>query len=160
MPESHIKQIAYVTTYDSTLPGSWSGIGFRMAEHILAAGVALDRVGPLRHPRQPGLQVRSFLTRYFTGEKFLRSRHPAVLRGYAREVEQRLRRLKPDLILSPGTLPIACLHTDTPLIFWTDATFDALVDFYPAYSNLCPQSKREGHAMEQAALDRCALALY
>ncbi|MBN2556393.1 MAG: glycosyltransferase family 4 protein [Anaerolineales bacterium] len=160
MPEGRIKQIAYVTTYDSTIPGSWSGIGYRMAEHILAAGVALNRVGPLQRQWRPDLQVKSLLTRYFTGGQFLRSRHPAVLRGYAREIEQRLREFSPDLVLSPGTLPIALLDTDTPLVFWTDATFDALVDFYPAYSNLCPQSKREGHAMDQAALDRCALALY
>jgi len=157
---SGIQSIAYVTTYDSTHPGSWSGIGYRMPEHFIADGVRVERIGPLAPVRRPEVRLRSGLTRALTGKRYLTGRSPAVLAGYARQAASRLATLDVDAVLSPGTIPVAHLETDMPVVFWTDATFDALVDFYPAYSRLSPQSLQDGHIMEQAALDRCSLAIY
>lgn len=160
MNASRLESVAYVTTYDSTRPGSWSGIGYCMPAFFIAEGVRVERIGPLAPVRRPDVRLRSGLTKALTGKRYLTNRSPAVLAGYARQTASRLATLDVDAVLSPGTIPIAYLETDVPVVFWTDATFDALVNFYPEYSRLSPQSLQDGHRMEQAALDRCSLAIY
>ena len=93
-------------------------------------------------------------------KNYLRDREPLTLRSYAKQVERQLSRIKPDIVFSPGTKPIAYLRTDKPIIFWADATFDGMVDFYPEFTNLCDETMRNGRAMEQAALSNCRLAIY
>jgi glycosyltransferase involved in cell wall biosynthesis len=90
----------------------------------------------------------------------LREREPLVTRGYAAEAERRLRSVHHDIVFSPGTVPIGRLATSKPIIFWTDATFDGVVDYYPLFTGLSRRTLRNGHALEQKALDRCRLALY
>jgi len=158
--DHEVSSIAYVTTYDSTQPGSWSGIGYRMPLQLEAEGVSVERIGPLKAPRHLEVRLRSGLAKAISGKRYLSSRAPAVLDSYARQVTSQLADLRVDVILSPGTIPIAHLETEVPLVFWTDATFGGLVDFYAGFSNLAPRSLQEGHALEQAALDRCSLALY
>lgn len=160
MAGSRIQRMAYVTTYDAAVPGAWSGIGYQMWTHFQSAGIEVERVGPLRVPRRPDLGLRSALTRLTSGTRYLRSRNPAVLKQYARQIQARTMQQDLDLVFSPGSIPVAFLETETPLVFWTDATFQGLVDFYPGYSQLCQASLADGRRMEQAALERCALALY
>jgi len=45
-------------------------------------------------------------------------------------------------------------------VFWTDATFAAMVDYYPTYSHLSAESIRQGNEAEQRALEHCRLAIY
>ena len=90
----------------------------------------------------------------------MRDREPLTLKSYAKQVESRLVRIKPDMVFSPGTKPIAYLRTDKPIIFWADATFDGMIDFYPEFTNLCDETLRDGQRMEQAALSNCRLAIY
>jgi glycosyltransferase involved in cell wall biosynthesis len=65
-----------------------------------------------------------------------------------------------DVVFSPGTIPICYLECSKPIIFWTDATYAGMINFYPAWSNLCRESVRNGNKMEQAALTNCRLAIY
>jgi glycosyltransferase involved in cell wall biosynthesis len=64
------------------------------------------------------------------------------------------------LVLSPGTVAVSALSPEANFVFWTDATFGGLIGFYPEFSSLCRRSIRDGHRMEQRALDQCSLALY
>jgi glycosyltransferase involved in cell wall biosynthesis len=64
------------------------------------------------------------------------------------------------LVFAVGTLAIPYLECEQPIAFWSDATWAVMVDFYPVYSNLSAQSLRHGHALEKAALEKSALAIY
>ena len=75
-------------------------------------------------------------------------------------MEQRLKGLDADWILSPGSIPIAELRVATPIAFWTDATFAQMVDFYPEFQKLAGASVRAGNVLEQHALKRASLAIY
>ncbi|HEY9597712.1 MAG TPA: glycosyltransferase family 4 protein [Cyanophyceae cyanobacterium] len=79
---------------------------------------------------------------------------------YAAHVEKSLNLIEPDIIFSPGTIPIAYLETEKPIVVWTDATFAGLVNFYPGFDNLCAETIRNGNKMEQIALSKCQLAIY
>jgi glycosyltransferase involved in cell wall biosynthesis len=52
------------------------------------------------------------------------------------------------------------LKCPQPIVFWVDATFAGMIDFYPEFSNLSQISLRKGNAQEQAALTNCSLAIY
>jgi glycosyltransferase involved in cell wall biosynthesis len=91
---------------------------------------------------------------------FRQDREPSLLRSYAAQVGKALASINCDVVFSPGTLPIACLETDKPVVFWTDSTFAGMVDFYPGYTNLCTESVKRGNQMDRSALDRCCLAIY
>jgi len=59
-----------------------------------------------------------------------------------------------------NALPIAYLRSKEPVVLWTDATLASLVDWYPYFTKLCAESVRQIHALESAALEHCALAIY
>lgn len=92
--------------------------------------------------------------------RYFADRDPSVLSGYARQVAGRLVSLEPDIVFSPSTLPIAYLETKHPIVFWADATFAGMINFYPGFYNLCQQTIRDGHAAEESTLARCSLAIY
>ena len=92
--------------------------------------------------------------------RYLWTRDPALLRGYARHAGELLREIDYDIIFSPGTEPIAFLETDKPIVLWSDAPFAAMVDYYPWYSNLSRATLLEGAAVDTRALTRSDLVIY
>jgi len=154
-------RLAFITTreHDATNIRSWSGTPYHMAQALLREGVALEYVGPLQTRFRTALRVRARLQRHFGGG-YLYDRDPIVLRHYARQIASRLAHLDVDAILCPGTMPVAYLDTGIPVVTWTDATFAAMVDYYPSFSGLSAGSIRAGHAAERAALDRVDAAVF
>lgn len=153
-------RIAFVTPYDALDVRKWSGLALAMAETFKAVGFQVEFIGPLRESHWLPFKLKQEAYRLIGGVTFIRDRHPAVLAGYARQVEAALSRLPVDLVFSPGTVPIAHLETKLPVVFWTGATFAGMVGAYPQFSNLCAETYRDGHRMEQQALSRCRLAIY
>ena len=153
-------KVAFVTTHNSADKHAWSGIVFHMLAALRAAGLEVDAIDRLEDPLSIFWKAKSRLNNLMFRKHCHYDREPRTLRRYARAVESRLDALKPDVIFSPGTIPIAYLKTKIPIVFWTDATFDGMVDFYPEFTNLCDRTLRDGHRMEQAALSSCRLAIY
>ena len=78
-----------------------------------------------------------------------------------RYFSRRLRSLDLDCIVAPGGAEgVAWLQTDLPVILYSDATWDLVVDYYRVYNNLLPGVKRSGEIVESRALERSALLLY
>ena len=150
-------RMAFVTIQDPADQTAWSGIPTAMAAGFRANGVELDTVGPLEQRRRLGQKVAQAA---YLGMRRRHpfERHPAVLDGYARQVEppsRRPGRRRDD----PSSIPVA--HVRAPRIaFWTDATFGVLQAEYPGMSHLSGASVRAGHAQEKAALERAAVAAY
>ncbi len=153
-------KVAYVTTYDASNPNSWSGLGHYIAKSLQRQGVEVTYIGPLEDRGGALLGARRAAVRVLGGKRILRERDAHVARGYAMQVEERLRELDVDWILSPGSIPIAELSVATPIAFWTDATFAQMVDFYPEFSRLAGATVKAGNMLEQHALRRASLAIY
>ena len=85
---------------------------------------------------------------------------PQTLKNYARQVEQKLAQNKDAIVFSATVEPIAYLECSLPMVFWADATFAGIVNFYPQYSNLHSDVVQDWHQMEKSALERCRLAIY
>ncbi|MEO6741505.1 MAG: glycosyltransferase family 4 protein, partial [Chthoniobacteraceae bacterium] len=80
----------------------------------------------------------------------------------ARETARRLQKLDYDVIFSPGTEPITYLSANIkkPVVFWTDAPFGAMLDYYPWYTGLSERLISEGLASDTEALRRATLGIY
>lgn len=157
-------KIAYVTTYDASDMHAWSGSGYHILRALQSSGIETESIGNLK-------EGNFYLSKYLSKVKriirsklikktCLRDREPTLLKSYASQVKREINMIKPDVIFSPGTIPIAYLETEKPVVFWTDATFAGMVDFYPEFTNLCSESIRNGNEMEQQALSKCRLAIY
>lgn len=153
-------KILYVTTYDASDIHSWGGSGYYISQTLKLSGFRIEYIGNLREKANTFFKAKTLIYRKLLRGNYLRDREPLILKSYAKQVKNALLRLNPDVVFSPGTIPIAYLQTNKPIVFWTDSAFAGMVNFYPGFSNLCRESVRNGNRMEQAALSRCSLAIY
>ncbi len=156
-------RIAYITTYDANNVKNWSGLGFYIAKSLLNQGATIDFIGPLNFPSSPEVfvsKVKSRMYKYIRGQSYILDREPRVLCSYARQITQRLKNCNVDIIFCPGTTPIAYLESQKPLVFWTDATFAGLLNFYPGFFHIAAESIKHAHDAEQRILQKCSLAIY
>jgi glycosyltransferase involved in cell wall biosynthesis len=153
-------KIAFVTNLDSSDVRAWSGTVLNMRRGLEQSGLDVEVIDKLRDPYGVFFKAKRVAKNVVLQKNYLRDREPSTLRSYARQIESELNRIKPNIIFSPGTIPIAYLRTEIPIIFWADATFDGMINFYPEFSNLCDETIRNGRRMEQAALSKCRLAIY
>ncbi len=155
-------KIAYLTPAKLGDQRAWSGLSHYMAQSLISAGLEVEILHTLRVPMR--LLPQRFLTHlaYKTG---LRRRHlwlydKRVVQDYARQMAQKLSKVKADVIFSSGTLQMAYLKSSRPIVFWTDATFANLVDYYFSPDNLTPETLRSGHETERAAIHNAAMGIY
>jgi glycosyltransferase involved in cell wall biosynthesis len=153
-------KIAYVTIYDPSDVDAASGTGFNKRAALLSSGFQIENIGNLKRKGALIFKVKKVFYSRILSKNYLSYRDPILLKNYAAQVERVLAHTSCDVVVSPGTIPIAYLHTEKPIIFWTDATFGGMMNFYPSFSNLCAETIRDGNKMEQLALSKCRLAIY
>ena len=150
--------LAYLAPFGADVR-SWSGIPYHMSRALAAHVETLSVVdgldqGPLWRRAVLKLVARA------KGRPLNLYHTEAVAKRLAESASRAVRRLRPDAVLCPSSLPLARCDIDCPVSFWTDATFESSLLFYADYSGLPEWNVREGHQMEQAALARADLAVY
>ena len=153
-------KIAYVSTYNSSDIERWSGSGYFMGKALEKQCGEVIHIGPLRKHRDNVLRAKQVFYTNVMRKRYIEDRASKVLKSYADQVAARLKDARVDVVFSPGTIPICYLESSAPIVFWTDATVAGVIDFYPAWSDLCHESLRDANRMEQAALSNCRLAIY
>jgi glycosyltransferase involved in cell wall biosynthesis len=154
-------KIAYVTNFDSRDIKAWSGTVYFIAKSLENQSISLERIGSLKENYSILFKSKQFFYQYLRGKNYFRHREPTILKGYAQQISSKLSGIDANIVFSPSTIPIAHLECQQPIVFWTDANFAAMVNYYPGqFSNLCQESIEQGNAMEQAVLTRCQLAIY
>jgi glycosyltransferase involved in cell wall biosynthesis len=156
-------KIAYATTYDVRDRATWPrrhlglyGAGQNIAKLLQGAGAELTYLGPLHRPRVAITRLKWLYYRHGWGQSYYSPVEPWVSAHYARQIEAQLAQVDADLLLCPeNAIPLAQVRTTLPTVLWTDALLGSLVDFYPHLTNLCPETRRNLHRVEQAALERC-----
>jgi len=154
-------KLAYVTGYDARDVKYWSGTGYYIGQSLQGQSLNLDYIGPLRDTLAAKV-VRKYKRHYYElqRKRYLRDPEPFILKQQAQQVAQHLSRVEPDIVFSATTNSIAYLDCKQPIVFWADATFANVLDFYPHYSNLCNETIQNGHRMEVKAIENCQLAIY
>jgi glycosyltransferase involved in cell wall biosynthesis len=159
--------LAYVTTYDaSRINGSneWSGTGYYIAQALKNQSISIDYLSPLTEPLSlNGIRkVKRLYHKLVDRKNYQTDPNPLRLRSYANQLQDKLDRspTQLDIVFSATVNPIAYLECSQPIVFWADATFANIKDFYPQYSNLSTSTIRDWHQMETLALQKSQLAIY
>jgi len=121
---------------------------------VKATGASVEVVSPLmRNWRIQAMRAASIPVR-LTGRGMAWPKHPFLLRDYAAKADAAVRKIKPDLVFSPGTNVVAYSEFLRPTIFWSDAPFASLMDYYPwpQYQRLAEWSRRQGLEADTRAL--------
>jgi len=158
-------KIIFVTIYDARDIRNWSGIPYYMGKAFLDAGIEVEFVGNL--DSLPGnylkFRIRNFIyNRVLKGRlgKYISFYEPENLKFIANQVKERIDKIEGGVIFSPGTIPIAYLNTDKPIVFWTDATFAAMENYYEDFKGLSKRTIKHCHLYEKNAIERSSLAVY
>jgi glycosyltransferase involved in cell wall biosynthesis len=152
-------KIAYLCHENAADPSIQSG---RTAAHLgefERRGLAVDRLFPLNVP-QTGVDLAKKAGYRLVGKHHRRDRDQTYLSALADEFDRLAGDREFDVIFCPGTEVISRLRTRIPVTFCTDATFANLVNYYWDFTGLSEEYLRNGHAQEQAALNRADLAFY
>jgi glycosyltransferase involved in cell wall biosynthesis len=155
-------KLAYVTNYNARDINKWSGLAYHISQCLKNKATSVEYIGPLKEKlilRALRKYKRQYYNTFF-GKKYLGDTDIMLLQDWAKQVSRKLSHVNTDIIFSITTNPIAYLETKQPMVFWGDATFAGVLDYYPHYSNLCQESIQQGHQMERLALEKCQLAIY
>lgn len=151
--------LAFVSPFDPTDIRAYSGTPYFMTRALRERVDRLSVVAPL--PTGGAVRGRLAKLRHRArGEGYLRAHTWAGVRAMAEAAAPRLEALRPDAVLAPSTLPLAALEVEAPTACWPDATFEANLDFYPAFTGLPDAHVAEAHAVEKAAIERAAVAAF
>jgi glycosyltransferase involved in cell wall biosynthesis len=156
-------KIAYLSIDDPNDVHGWSGITRSMGNCLAQDGSQVIKLGPLPPaPTTLAIKLRFQMYHRLLREAYWAERDPSVAKHYAHQAAELLNAKAPDadIVFAPSTIPIAHLECRQPIVFWTDAAFAGMVGFYHNARNLSRRTIRNGNRLEQAALDRCRLALY
>lgn len=159
-------RVAYVTTYDPENVLNWSGTGAFIYKCLKEQGFEVEPLGPLPpygHIRRHWLRAKHLWynrvwRRHLGG--FSAERDHGVARFLANAVMEKLTARHYDLIFSPGTIPVAFVDSDLPIVTWADATFHSRVRSYPEYAHVTRDYYRDGESLERIALERASLCIY
>jgi len=155
-------RIAFVSDVDPYDRAAFSGSTYQILQIVLATGAAVEVVGPVMEKWRLNTMRLSSIPYRMMGHGVAWPKHPLLLRSCAREVDAAARRIKPDLIFSPGSNAIAYSNFLRPTIFWSDAPFGAMMDYYPwpQFQKLTDVSRRYGLEADTRALRYSTAAIF
>ncbi|MEO5929198.1 MAG: glycosyltransferase family 4 protein, partial [Candidatus Kapaibacterium sp.] len=153
-------KIAFVHPGNARDVRTWSGtLYFSKASLERHIGAVVDLTpAPIRlFPYQAARK----LVRSISGRNYSFHHDMALARRYGRYFSKLLARDKYDLIFCPGGAnTLAFLETDVPIIYYSDATWRSVRNFYSDYTNVISRTARGGDELEQLTLERSSIILY
>ena len=161
-------KIAYVTTYDVFNQATWLSnqlglcqAGYHIAKTLSQNNTSLHYIGNLQKRFSVLTRLKWSIYRFLLKKDYYRWAEPLVVKDYSHQVNVRLAKINPDLVIcTENVIPIAYLKSNWPIVLWTDATLGSLINFYPHLTNLCQETANNIYKIEKAALERCKLAIY
>lgn len=153
-------KIAYISVYDSSDVHNWSGLGYYIAKSLEKNVGDLDFIGNLKTKKFIEYVFKRALNKLLSGKTFSYSITPKVAKSYAEQITRQITGKKYDIVFCPGTVPIAMLKTDIPIVIWTDACQPGLLDFYDPREKISEESYKYGVEIEKLALENSSLAIF
>ncbi len=162
LPEARPLHAAFIADAytDPTKISSWSGTPYFAKRALERHGVRFTVVQLDERSARLRRWANFLWYRFFRHQRYLRDRHPRLLRAFARQIRQRLREIQPDIVFTMATAPITYLQAECPIAYWVDATFTGMAEFYRSFSDLAEVSVRDTYQSDCEALRRSSLAIY
>lgn len=151
-------RIAYLSSADPHDKRSWSGIHNSVFRSLGKHCGDVEATGPWH----PAFLLKAERGTAFLQRKLTRKRKDyyhtlRIAKAYGRYFTNKLKQMKADCVFAvAASSELAFLETDLPVYYMADATFANMIGYYPFYSGLSERSIREGHEVQQRALDKAA----
>lgn len=158
----NMKRVGYLSVYNALNILSWSGVPYFQLKMLLKSGYACTEFGNFKINKFIKLKITLIKIYYklLLSKKYLTDRSPEIVGLYIDQINSNQKLKDCDIFFTPSSILAAKPINDKPIIFWADATFAGMIDFYPEFSNLCNESIYYGQLIEQSALSNCKVALY
>jgi glycosyltransferase involved in cell wall biosynthesis len=141
--------------------GSYSGTPFHLAHFLRAAGNDVRILGPYPVRYRMFVRLQNRLLRLFANRQLLWERHPLIADQYPAVIRKYVDQNPDlDLLLATSVFCAVKVRTDIPLLLWADSSVAGLVGTYPRYQRLSARTIAQSHALEQAALKACDMAIF
>ncbi len=153
-------RLAFVDIEDPEDIRTWSGTPYSMLREIRRQGVQVEVIAPLERDFKYLFMAHKLYSRV-SGKNMQINRRQAALKSFAAQIERRMNGKRIDAIFSTSSIPIARVQPGIPMVFWTDAVMEAMVNYYAgSFANLSSKELTIAHEQEQAALNRASFAVY
>jgi len=106
------------------------------------------------------VKLESKITRIITGKHIVCERDPRIARHFPAQINAAVDLHQVDMILGTSAFYMVSRNCPVPSIFWGDTTVAGVLGRYQYYTHLTRRNIRDCHALEQQALDSCALAIF
>ena len=120
--------ILYITHYDSNDIKLLSGTIYHVRRMLEQQGHNVIVLDNLKIPTTYYKLMKAVSK--ITKKQTLSERSPIVLKYIAKQIKKRTVGLDYDLVFSPTSLYYAYYKDEKPMVFYTDATFGGMLDYY------------------------------
>lgn len=151
--------LSYVSLWNAADRNIESGYPFSMREQLRKKFQVVD-LFPLDYsPDRLWMPLRAAYKA--AGKYYHPMREPLVLKYLARRVESHLRKVRPQAVFSPSSVPLSLVDSTVPRLFTTDQLFcDFVRTPYTGIRDPATRFIRLGHRQEKQALSSSALATF
>ena len=152
---------AYISSeFDHSNPKVHHSIGYFLTESLKKELDDLQVLPAADRPSRILSKASVVLSKLFTGRKQIPVYQPAILKALAAKNLGKLKETDTDLIFTFGAINIAYLDDPRPKVFFTDATFPAVHEFYEYYSNLNKRTIFNAYQTDRDAFRRAARIIF
>lgn len=155
-------KIAILSSGNTPSRRYWSGSPYYMAKALERQGCQTTHLGPVGlSPRKILGKIANKTSQILFNRVYDWMDTRWLAKDYARIFKKKLAEKSFDAIVAPASrTEIAFLETKIPIVYAADATFKAVTDYYPGFTNMWGISIQEGNAIEQAAINRATAIAY
>lgn len=150
--------ILYITHYDSDDIKLLSGTIYHVRRMLEQQGHNVIVLDNLKIPNTYYKLMKAVYK--FTKKQTLVERSPVVLKYIAKQIKKRTVGLDYDLLFSPTSLYYAYYKDEKPMVFYTDATFGGMLDYYVPSKSCYRWAVKNAMNQEKIALENADLAIY
>jgi glycosyltransferase involved in cell wall biosynthesis len=153
-------RVGFVSVQDATDINTWSGIPSQVLACMRRLDVDVRVFSPLSQRIKYLLAPAKVMSRLNKSSASL-DHYSLVVKSYGRQIADAMRRNPVDVIFSTSSIPIASLECTEPIVFWTDAVFHGMYNYYNgAFAGMSKVAIARARLLEEAALRRCTIAAY
>lgn len=154
-------RIGYCIWKDPNDKKSWSGLPYYIMKALERHCGEVIPLGPLNNKLFTIGKIVNKCSSLFLRKKFDYYHSIPIAKEFATNLQKKLKGNHFDLLFFPaGCEILSFLETEIKKVYFSDTTFNLMVDYYPNYSNLLNISKKWGNLLEKRALKKADIILY
>lgn len=154
-------KIGLITATDPNDKQSWSGVHYRMLKALENQGFSVVILGPVvldkftNYFLKIALYYLNTLHTVRYGKKYNKVHSQLVSFFHGRFFRKKIKEHTVDVIFAPAASnQIANLRTETPICYYSDATFALMLNYYDNFSGFSKISIKESNQIEQKAINK------